>query len=41
MPPVSAPPPAAFPGARIPGEGGMLDELLLVPYFGACIHIFE
>jgi len=81
MPPVSAPPPAAFPGAggatskgdpsnrqdspyvplysyhpvksldgklvKLPGfivplesdEGGMLDEFLLVPYFGACIHV--
>jgi hypothetical protein len=80
MPAMSAPPPAAFPGAGIPGKdnpatgessppassytfnpvkaldgqyvklpgyivplesdaGGMLDEFLLVPYFGACIHV--
>ncbi len=80
MPPVSAPPPPAFPGLGVPGKGGpdqkpdspyvplytynpvksldgkfvklpgyivplesdaggMLDEFLLVPYFGACIHV--
>ena len=76
IPPVSAPPSAAFPGAGIPdksGEkpayvpmytfnpvkeldgqyvklpgyivplesdaGGLLNEFLLVPYFGACIHV--
>ncbi len=80
MPPVSAPPPPAFPGSGIPGkggpdqqpgspyvpqyaynpvksldgkyvklpgyivplesdEGGELNEFLLVPYFGACIHV--
>jgi hypothetical protein len=83
IPPVSAPPSAAFPGAGIPNKsgdklggqddkpayvpmytfnpvkeldgqyvklpgyivplesdaGGMLNEFLLVPYFGACIHV--